>query len=86
MINEIDFIPAPRSLEVAVGVDRDVIGDPRSNPLSIQDRATGTIPEKLALLRIIFSKPKDHTSIGEVLSVLSSTYERTLRPFLHGVF
>ena len=86
VIDEIDFIPAPRAIEVAFGIDRHAIGDPRTMPFSILDRVTGTIPEKLGLLRIIFSKPKDHTSIGDALSVLGSTYERTLRPFLQGVF
>ncbi len=86
VIDEIDFIAAPRAIEVAIGIDRHAIGDPRIMPFSILDKATGTIPEKLALLRVIYSKPKDDASIGELLSVLGSTYERTLRPFLQGVF
>lgn len=86
VIDEIDFVPAPRAIEVVVGDKRHAIGDPRSMPMSVLHRATGTLPEKLALLRIIFSKPKDNVSIGEVLSALGGTYERTLRPFLHGVF
>jgi protoporphyrinogen oxidase len=86
VIDEIDFIPAPRAIEVAVEDKRHAISDPRSLSLSFLDRATGTLPEKLALIRIIFSKPKANASIGEVLSVLGTTYERTLRPFLHGVF
>ena len=86
VINEIDFIAAPRIIEVSLGDSRHVIGDPRKAPLSALDRATGTIPEKLALLRIIFRRAKKDQSIGEVLSVLGSTYERVLRPFLAGVF
>ena len=86
VINEIDFIAAPRMIEVSLGDSRHVIGDPRKAPLSALDRATGTIPEKLALLRIIFRRAKKDQSIGEVLSVLGSTYERVLRPFLAGVF
>ena len=86
VIDELDFLPAPRAIEVAVGIKRHVIGDPRSVPLSVLNRATGTLSEKLALIRILLSKPKENVSIGEVLSVLGSTYDRTLRPFLHGVF
>ena len=86
VINEIDFIAAPRMIEVSLGDSRHVIGDPRKAPLSALDRATGTIPEKLALLRIIFRRAKKDQSIGEVLSVIGSTYERVLRPFLAGVF
>lgn len=86
VIDEIDFLPAPRAIEVAVGDKRYAIGDPRNMPFSVLNKATGTLSEKLALLPIIFSKPKENVSIGEVLSELGSTYERTLRPFLHGVF
>ena len=86
VIHEIDFIPAPRVVEVTLDGSRHAIGDPRTAPLSVLDRATGTIPEKLALLRVILSKPKKDQSIGEVLAVLGTTYERVLRPFLTGVF
>ena len=86
VIDEIEFIPAPRVIEVALDDSRHPIGDPRTAPISILDKATGTIPEKLGLLRVILSKPKRDQSIGEVLAVLGTTYERTLRPFLTGVF
>lgn len=86
VIDEIEFIPAPRVIEVALDGSRHAIGDPRTAPISILDKATGTIPEKLGLLRVIFSKPRKDQSIGELLAVLGTTYERTLRPFLTGVF
>ena len=86
VIDEIDFIPAPRVIEVALGGSRHAIGDPRSAPFSILDKATGTIPEKLALLRAALSKSKKDQSVGEVLSASGTTYERVLRPFLTGVF
>jgi hypothetical protein len=86
VIDEIEFIPASRVIEVALDGSRHAIGDPRTAPISILDKATGTIPEKLGLLRVILSKPKRDQSIGEVLAVLGTTYERTLRPFLTGVF
>jgi len=86
VIDEIDFIPAPRVIEVALADYRHPIGDPRKAPLAALDRATGTMPEKLALLRILLSRPKAEESIGQVLAPLGATYERVLRPFLTGVF
>ena len=86
VIDEIEFIPAPRVIEVALGDSRHPIGDPRKAPLAALDRATGTMPEKLALLRTLFSRPKAEESIGQVLAPLGATYERVLRPFLTGVF
>jgi len=86
VIDEIEFIPAPRVIEVALDGSRHAIGDPRTAPFSILDRATGTIPEKLGLLRVILGKPKRDQSLGDLLAVLGTTYERVLRPFLTGVF
>ncbi|CAN2202230.1 HemY Protoporphyrinogen oxidase [Candidatus Nanopelagicaceae bacterium] len=86
VIKEIDFISAPRVIEVALGDERRAIGDPRKAPLSVLDRATGSIPEKLALLRFIASTPKAGQSLGQALRQTGSTYERVLRPFLQGVF
>ena len=86
VIKELDFIAAPRVIEVALGNKRHAIGDPRKAPLTVLDHATGTIPEKLALLRFIASKPKVGQSIGQALRSTGSTYDRVLRPFLQGVF
>jgi phytoene dehydrogenase-like protein len=86
VIKEIDFIAAPRVIEVALGNGRHAIGDPRKAPFTVLDRATGSIPEKLALLRFIASKPKVGQSIGQALRSTGSTYDRVLRPFLQGVF
>ena len=86
VIKEIDFVSAPRVIEVAVGHKRHSIGDPRQVPLTALNRVTGTIAEKLALLRFIVSKPQAGQSIGQALRVTGSVYERVLRPFLQGVF
>jgi len=86
VIKEIDFITAPRVIEVALDNDRHALGDPRVAPWTAFDRATGTIPEKLALLRFLASKPPSHFSVEDSLKSLGSTYDRVLRPFLHGVF
>ena len=86
VIKEIDFIPAPRVIEVAFGDRRHRIGDPRQVPWTALNKATGTIPEKLALLRFIVGKAKAGESIGEALRNTGTCYDRVLRPFLQGVF
>ena len=86
VIKEIDFIPAPRVIEVAFGDRRNRIGDPRQVPWTALNKATGTIPEKLALLRFIVGKAKAGESIGEALRNTGTCYDRVLRPFLQGVF
>jgi hypothetical protein len=86
VIKEIDFVKAPRVIEVALGNDRRALGDPRVAPWTALDRTTGTIPEKLSLLRFLASSPKENQSVEDVLKIAGSTYTRALRPFLHGVF
>ena len=86
VIKEIDFIAAPRVIEVSLGNDRHALGDPRVAPWTLLDRATGTMPEKIALLRFLTFTPKKNTSVEEALKIMGTTYIRVLRPFLHGVF
>jgi phytoene dehydrogenase-like protein len=86
VLKELDFIEAPRVIEVSLGNQRHMIGDPRQAPWTALDKATGTIPEKLALLRFIAGKAKAGQSIGQALRSTGACYERVLRPFLQGVF
>ena len=86
VIREFDFIEAPREIEVSLGDRRHVIGDPRQVPWTALNKATGTIPEKIALLRFITGKAKAGESIGQALRSTGTFYERVLRPFLQGVF
>jgi len=86
VISEFDFIEAPRVIEVSLGDRRHVIGDPRQVPWTALNKATGTMPEKIALLRFIASRPKPGQSIGQALRNTGTCYERVLRPFLQGVF
>jgi len=86
VIKELDFIEAPRVIEVSLGDRRHVVGDPRQVPWAALDRATGTVPEKIALLRFIAGRPKPGQSIGQALRGTGTCYERVLRPFLQGVF
>jgi phytoene dehydrogenase-like protein len=86
VLKELDFIEAPRVIEVSIGDRRHAIGDPRQVPWTAFDRATGTIPEKIALLQFIAKKTKAGQSIGQALRNTGTCYERVLRPFLQGVF
>jgi phytoene dehydrogenase-like protein len=86
VLKEIDFIAAPRVIEVALGNDRRALGDPRVAPWTALDKTTGTIPEKLSLLRFLASSPKENESIEDVLNPSGSVYFRAIRPFLQGVF
>jgi len=86
VIKEIDFIQAPRVIEIALGNDRRALGDPRVAPWTALDKATGTIPQKLTLLRFLASSPKENQSVEDVLKAAGTTYVRALRPFLQGVF
>ena len=86
VIKEIDFIRAPRVIEVSLGNDRRALGDPRVAPWTALDKNTGTIPEKLFLLGFLASDPKENQSVEDVLKTSGSVYIRALRPFLQGVF
>ncbi len=88
VIKEIDFIKAPRIVEVAMGTARFTLGDPRVSPWSALDRATGTMPEKLSLIRYLLTKSVSTKSIGEELrdAGTGNLYSRVLEPFLSGVF
>jgi len=86
VVQELDFIEAPRVIEVSVEDRRHAIGDPRQLPWTALDKATGTISEKLGLLKFITGNPKAGQSIGEALRNTGTCYEKVLRPFLQGVF
>ena len=86
VIKELDFMPAPRVIEVCLGEKRHPIGDPRQAPWTALNKATGSITEKFALLRFIAGKPKAGQSVAEALGNTGSCYDRVLRPFLQGVF
>jgi phytoene dehydrogenase-like protein len=86
IVSELDFIAAPRVIEVCLQDGHHPIGDPRQVPWTVLDKATGSIPEKLSLLQVIMGQAKAGQSIGQALRSTGSCYERVLRPFLHGVF
>lgn len=87
LIDEIDFVSASSVIEVARNEKRIKIGDPRSAFFSAFNSDTGSILEKIRLLKYLVRR-KPAASVGDELknSGLGKTYERVLRPFLTGVF
>ena len=86
VIDEINFISAPRVIEVALEKTRHPLGDPRQVPLTVFDKSTGAFTEKFELLRFIIRKPTSGQSLGQALRSTGACYEKVLRPFLQGVF
>lgn len=88
VVKDLDFILAPRVIEVSMGSERIALGDPRVAPFSALHRGTGSMVEKKNFLQFVLSKIKKEESIAQALKAAGcgSTYERVLRPFLQGVF
>jgi phytoene dehydrogenase-like protein len=86
VIDEIDFLIAPRVIEVALDADRHLIGDPRKAFLSAFDPSLGSLFEKFSLLAFIFGPTAKSEPLSDALRRCGLTYERLLRPFLQGVF
>ena len=88
IIEEIDFIEAPREVIVSLE-DRNVaLSDPRRNPFNVLRPSTGSVLEKASLLRYLSRAPQRNQSVEEELLSAGSgnVYHRVLRPFLEGVF
>ena len=88
VLGELDFRFSDRVINVSIDNQSHRLGDPRTYPFSVFDLATGSIFEKLSLLKAIAGKPKAEISIDEYLLScgLGATFERVLRPFLRGVY
>ncbi len=86
VIDEIDFLIAPRVIEVAIDTGRHLIGDPRKALLSAFDSSLGSLFEKFSLLTFIYGPTAKNEPLSETLIRCGLTYERVLRPFLQGVF
>lgn len=87
IMKDIDFVAASSVIEMARNDARIRIGDPRKAFFSIFNSDTGTLIEKIRLIKYLLIR-KNLASVGEELkaSGLGKTYERVLRPFLTGVF
>lgn len=86
LLSKLDFVYAPRTVRVAMDGKQVAIGDPRENLFSALDASTGSIVEKLKLIKYLTQSSKSGISVASELTGLGKTYERVLRPFLSGVF
>jgi len=86
VVRELDFVYAPRTIEMSLGQKRIALGDPRSNPLSSLNFSTGTLLEKLGFLKYLLRSAHAHNSVEAELKHLGNLYSRVLKPFLSGVF
>ena len=88
VLDELDFRFADRALNIAIADQTHRLGDPRKYFFSSLNSATGSVFEKLALLKALAGKPKPEFSIAEYLTAagLGKTFERVLQPFLRGVY
>ena len=88
ILDELDFRFADRAISILIHDQLHRIGDPFIYPFSAFDSATGTIFEKLALIKALARKPRAELSIAEYLIAagLGRTFERVLLPFLRGVY
>ena len=84
---EIDFVSASSVIEVARDDRRIRIGDPRVAFFSIFSPETGSLLEKIRLVKYLIKRTRV-ASVGAELKVngIGKVYERVLRPFLTGVF
>jgi hypothetical protein len=87
IMKDIDFVVASSVIEMARNDARIRIGDPRKAFFSVFNSETGTLIEKIRLIKYLLIR-KNVASVGEDLKAngLGKTYERVLRPFLTGVF
>lgn len=86
VMSELDFIFAPGTIDICLGDKRFALGDPRSNPLSGLNPATGTLAHKLGFLTYLLRSASAENSVENELSHLGNLYSRVLKPFLSGVF
>lgn len=88
VIEEIDFVPAERTVDVVTPMGVASIGDPRRNPIQALTSPLGSLREKIAVLNFLGSDPNSAISMRDALlaSGCGDFYSNLLEPFLRGVF
>lgn len=86
VMSELDFIFAPRTIDICLGDKKVALGDPRSSPFSGLNPATGTLAQKLGFLTYLLRSASAGNSVEDELRHLGNLYSRVLKPFLSGVF
>jgi phytoene dehydrogenase-like protein len=86
VMSELDFFYADRTIDISIGQKRIALGDPRSNPLSGFNSASGTLLQKLGFISYLLHSASATNSVEDELVHLGKLYARVLKPFLSGVF
>ena len=86
VISELDFTYASRSIDISLDEHIVSLGDPRTNPFSAFNSATGSIFTKLNFMSYLFSSSVSGKSAEDELNRFGTLYRRVLKPFLSGVF
>ena len=86
IIDELNFVEATRTIDVALGEKRYSLGDPRTQPFSVLNSHTGAFSEKLKVISYLLKASEIGISVEDEMKPLGSLYERVLKPFLSGVF
>jgi len=88
IIDKLDFRYAPRAVDIALDGSVVRLGDPRKFFLSALRSESGSIREKISLLKYLLSKSTHGSNVeSELLAAgCNNLYTRVLKPFLTGVF
>ena len=86
VISELEFISAARTIDVAIDSHVVALGDPRRNPFSALNSATGSVATKLSFIGYFARAAKTGNSVEDELLPYGNLYQRVLKPFLSGVF
>lgn len=88
IIDQLDFICAPRAVDIALDGFAVRLGDPRKYFFSALRSDSGSIREKIAFLKYLFAKSTHGSNVeSELLAAgCHKLYTRVLKPFLTGVF
>ena len=84
--SELDFVEASRAIDISVDEKIISLGDPRHNPLTALNSATGSIFAKLSFIGYLTSAATSGRSVEDELLRYGNLYQRVLKPFLSGVF
>lgn len=88
LVNSLDIRPLPKGARIINGDDRYLVGDPRSDLRYLKgdlSSRSGSLSEKIRFLRYLWQVSED-VSFGVAMQECGHFYDRTLAPFLTGVF
>lgn len=88
MMDQLDFVYAPRAVDIALDGFSVRLGDPRKYFFSAIGRESGSIREKISFLKYLFSQSTHGSNVESDLldAGCDKLYARVLKPFLTGVF